>query len=56
MHSDDDDCEVSPPETFILSQAKKLQRKASELEREGRDLAKRYPYAASGIVGIGESP
>ncbi|KWU44834.1 Proteophosphoglycan ppg1 [Rhodotorula sp. JG-1b] len=34
------------------AEAKKLQRKASELEREGRDLAKRYPYAASGIVGI----
>ncbi|GAA5861008.1 hypothetical protein JCM3774_003225 [Rhodotorula dairenensis] len=34
------------------AEAKKLQRKASEFEREGRDLAKRYPYAASGIVGI----
>ncbi|POY73290.1 hypothetical protein BMF94_3624 [Rhodotorula taiwanensis] len=34
------------------AEAKKLQRKASELEREGRDLAKRYPVAASGLIGL----
>ncbi|GAA5888627.1 hypothetical protein JCM6882_009025 [Rhodosporidiobolus microsporus] len=32
--------------------AKKLQKKASEVEKEGRALAKQYPYAASGIVGL----
>ncbi|GAA5864682.1 hypothetical protein JCM8547_008269 [Rhodosporidiobolus lusitaniae] len=33
-------------------EAKKLQKKASEVEKEGRALAKRYPYAATGIVGF----
>ncbi|BGP41475.1 hypothetical protein JCM10450v2_005524 [Rhodotorula kratochvilovae] len=33
-------------------EAKKLQKKASEVEREGRALAKQYPLAATGIVGL----
>jgi hypothetical protein len=40
----------------LLWQAKKLQRKASEVEKEGRALAKQYPYAATGIVGFGSFP
>ncbi|GAA5966267.1 hypothetical protein JCM21900_002135 [Sporobolomyces salmonicolor] len=32
--------------------AKKLQKKAAEVEKEGRALAKQYPYAASGLVGV----
>ncbi|BGP59223.1 hypothetical protein NBRC10512v2_000515 [Rhodotorula toruloides] len=32
--------------------AEKLKRKASEVEREGRALAKKYPYAATGLVGL----
>ncbi|GAA6016189.1 hypothetical protein JCM10207_000426 [Rhodosporidiobolus poonsookiae] len=39
-------------EKEIKKDAKKLQRKASEVEKEGRALAKQYPYAASGIVGL----
>jgi len=31
--------------------AKKVQKKASEVEREGRALAREYPYAATGIIG-----
>ncbi|GAA6050688.1 hypothetical protein JCM3770_000893 [Rhodotorula araucariae] len=33
-------------------EAKKIQKKASEVEREGRALAKQYPLAATGIVGL----
>ncbi|BGP25885.1 proteophosphoglycan ppg1 [Rhodotorula toruloides] len=32
--------------------AEKLKRKASEVEREGRALAKKYPNAATGLVGL----
>ncbi|GAA5832353.1 hypothetical protein JCM11251_006421 [Rhodosporidiobolus azoricus] len=39
-------------EKEVKKDAKKLQKKASEVEKEGRALAKQYPYAASGIVGL----
>lgn len=42
-------------EKEIKKDARKVQKKAGEVEREGRDLARRYPYAATGIVGLGSS-
>ncbi|GAA5896130.1 uncharacterized protein JCM6883_001724 [Sporobolomyces salmoneus] len=39
-------------EREVKKDAKKVQKKAGEIEREGRDLARRYPYAATGIVGL----
>lgn len=36
--------------------AKKVQKKASEVEREGRALAREYPYAATGIIGASKFP
>ncbi|GAA6032089.1 hypothetical protein JCM8097_007065 [Rhodosporidiobolus ruineniae] len=39
-------------EKEVKKDAKKLQKKASEVEKEGRALAKQYPYAASGLVGV----
>ncbi|GAA5983872.1 hypothetical protein JCM11641_006403 [Rhodosporidiobolus odoratus] len=38
-------------EKEVKKDAKKLQKKASEVEKEGRALAKQYPYAASGLAG-----
>lgn len=35
---------------------KKAAKKAGEWEREGKDFAKRYPAAATGIVGLGKLP
>jgi len=39
-------------EKEIKQDAKKVQKKAAEVEREGRDLARRYPVAATGLIGL----
>ncbi|GAA5981385.1 hypothetical protein JCM5350_004388 [Sporobolomyces pararoseus] len=39
-------------EKEVKKDAKKVQKKAGEIEKEGRDLARQYPYAATGIVGL----
>ncbi|GAA6009709.1 hypothetical protein JCM11491_001069 [Sporobolomyces phaffii] len=39
-------------EKEIKKDAKKVQKKAGEVEREGRDLARRYPVAATGLIGF----
>ncbi|BGP17755.1 hypothetical protein JCM10213_005337 [Rhodosporidiobolus nylandii] len=39
-------------EKEVKKDAKKLQEKAAEVEKEGRALARKYPYAASGLAGV----
>lgn len=38
------------------SQADKAKKEAKKLEKEGREFAREYPIAATGIVGLGASP
>ncbi|GAA5930395.1 uncharacterized protein JCM15063_004794 [Sporobolomyces koalae] len=38
-------------EKEVKKDAKKVQKKAGEIEKEGRALAREYPYAATGLVG-----
>lgn len=43
---------LTSPRTDSRTQAKKLQKKGAEWEKDARATAKKYPAASSGIVGI----